>query len=120
MKGKFPFFSFGIIILLIVSLFNSSSKVERLEREVTVLRSQAASRAEVMILNRDINEVREKVYAYEFKSTMVSVKITALENRKDEVTTKDMEQFAANLDEVLNNFNDRIKSLETAELKRKF
>jgi chromosome segregation ATPase len=120
MQRKFPFFSLGAIVLLIVSLMISSSKVERLENEVTVLHSQAASRAEIIILEKDIRELREKVYTNDFKNTMFSTRITALEARKDEVTVEDMKQFASNLDDVLNNFNDRIKNLETDQAKRKF
>jgi hypothetical protein len=108
------------LVVLAVAVMLLSLVVLDLAAEVTVLRSQAASHADITLMDRDMHQMRGVVADVEFKSGDLSVRTSALEAKKPEVTTVEMQEFSTEISDAFNNLDARVQNLEVDSAKKRF
>lgn len=98
-----------LTVLATASLYQ---RVEVTEREVTVLRAQAASHAEIMLLDRDIGSLSVRAAQLEQWHAALEVRLTVLEETPPDVTVAKMIVFSDNIADQFLGDEARIDKLE--------
>lgn len=93
-------------------------QMRQMRDEITVVRAQAASHADMALIDESYRHVSQRLGDVEFNISGISGEIVTLKARKDEVTTADMVEFSGNLSAVLSEFDKRLAPLEQDLIKR--
>lgn len=110
--------SLAIAMLLTMVCCFITLEIMHMGGEITVLRAQAASRADVTMALRDYRDMNVKAGSLEFRVDGLAQSVKLLQARKDEVTTADMIEFSSNVAEALGDVDDRLKPLEEDHAKK--
>ena len=107
----------GLAIALLIAIMLAISglealKITELSDQVTVLRAQAASHADMVLTAQSYEALNHRVGNMEFNMAGLNGAVGLLKARKDEVTTSDMKEFVANLELALDDLDTRLQPLE--------
>jgi hypothetical protein len=105
-------------VILTIALVLMWLQTWRLQDEVTVLRAQMASHADMVQVSQSYAAVNHRLDNVEFNMGGLNGAVDLLKQRKDEITTDDMQHFSANLDAILNDIDQRLTPLEADLTKR--
>jgi hypothetical protein len=109
--------SLAILTVLVVILAN---EVVTLNAKVVIIQAQSASHAEIMVLDRDIRQLRDRVGDLEFKQSAFDTKLTLIDKRQPEVTEEDMKSFASDINTAYKDLESRVHTLEQLDMLQKF